>query len=126
MKPLSKKHRNDLFLIFGFLLIAGICMVVLFLTRQDGGYVSVIQNGTEIAQYALDEAQSIVVTDQNGGSNTLTVSDGCVKMTAADCPDKLCVHQRAIRYNGETIVCLPHKLVLKVVSEQEPDIDIAT
>ena len=37
MKPLSKKHRNDLFLILGLLLIAGICMAAIALTRQDGG-----------------------------------------------------------------------------------------
>ena len=35
-------------------------------------------------------------------------------MISADCPDKLCVHQHAISANGETIVCLPNKVVAEV------------
>jgi hypothetical protein len=36
------------------------------------------------------------------------------------------MHQNPIRYNGETIVCLPHKLVIRVVSGEEGEVDIAT
>ena len=45
-------------------------------------------------------------------------------MTDADCPDLLCVHQRAIDKEDETIVCLPNKVVVKVVgAKQKSDLD---
>jgi hypothetical protein len=40
-------------------------------------------------------------------------------MTQADCPDKLCVHQKAISATGETIVCLPNKVVVEIAGETE-------
>ena len=34
-----------------------------------------------------------------------------------NCPDKICVNHAAISKKGETIVCLPHKVVVEVVDE---------
>ncbi len=41
-------------------------------------------------------------------------------MKEADCPDKVCVGMRRISKSGETIVCLPHKLVIAIVNA-DPD-----
>ena len=45
----------------------------------------------------------------NGGTNTVQIENGKVKMAAANCPDQICVHQKAISRNGESIICLPNK-----------------
>ena len=37
-------------------------------------------------------------------------------MTEADCPDQLCVHQKAVDAAGGTIVCLPNKVVIEALS----------
>lgn len=129
MKSLTKKRKNDLLLILGVLLLALVCIGVLYFTRQTGAAVSVTQNGKVTAIYPLAIDREIVIPDENGGSNTMVIKDGAAKMIDADCPDLLCVHQKSIRYHGETIVCLPHKLVLKVESSDgsdAPDIDIVT
>lgn len=125
MKSVDHKKRNDLLLILALLLIGGICAFILWLTKEDGAMISIIQDGTQTAQYSLSDPQTIVIPDSNGGSNTLVIQDGCAKITEADCPDHLCVHQRAISANGETIVCLPHKLVIKVTAGDAPEVDIA-
>ena len=44
-------------------------------------------------------------------------------MIEADCPDRLCVKQKAICKNGETIVCLPHKVVVEIRSQEENLLD---
>jgi len=44
-------------------------------------------------------------------------------VTDADCPDRLCVKQRAISKQGETIVCLPHRLIVKIEGGDAPDVD---
>ena len=54
------------------------------------------------------------------GSNTISVKDGKIAVTAANCPDHDCV-ERGFCDNGAQIVCLPHRLVIKFVGAQEVD-----
>ncbi|CCZ53222.1 putative uncharacterized protein [Clostridium sp. CAG:75] len=44
-------------------------------------------------------------------------------MKKADCPDKICVHHKGIRSNGETIICLPHKVIVTIQSSKTGDLD---
>lgn len=55
------------------------------------------------------------------GYNILKVHDYGIEMIDADCPDKLCLTFGFIDRNGGTIVCLPHKLMVEVVSSGEGD-----
>ena len=64
--------------------------------------------------------QEFTVTDANGGSNTITVKDGKIAVTQADCPDSYCM-KRGFCNSGREIVCLPHRLVIKFLHEQDID-----
>ena len=44
-------------------------------------------------------------------------------MAEASCPDQLCVHQPAIRYHGQTIVCLPHRVSVTIEGGEEAPLD---
>jgi len=48
------------------------------------------------------------------GENTLVIRDGRADIVAADCPDRLCVHQPSITRDGESIICLPHRITVTV------------
>lgn len=122
-KPIEKKRRNDIILIVVLLAVAALAFGVIQLTKKSGGYAVVVQDGKEIASYPLDEDRTVNIPSAAGGFNTLVISEGCADVIDADCPDKLCVHQNRIKYNGETIVCLPNRLVVKIVSEQSGDVD---
>lgn len=124
MKSLEKKHRNDIILAAVLLFAALAAFAVIQLTKKSGGYAVVVQEGKEIASYPLSEDISVTFQSSNGGYNTLVIKDGKADVTEADCPDKLCVNQHSISFNGETIVCLPNKLVVKIVSGEEADVDI--
>ena len=56
-------------------------------------------------------------------TNTLVIKGGVADMTSADCPDHLCVKQKAISKEGESIICLPNKVVVTVKSNMKSDID---
>ncbi len=49
------------------------------------------------------------------GYNIVKIEDGTVTVSEASCPDKICVNHRPISKTGETIVCLPNKLVVEIV-----------
>ena len=53
--------------------------------------------------------------------NTLKLSEFGVSMEAADCPDQICVHHISITSGGESIICLPHRLVVEIQGEMEED-----
>ena len=49
------------------------------------------------------------------GKCILIISGGKADMESADCPNQICVHHSAISHTGETIVCLPNRVVIEVI-----------
>ena len=72
------------------------------------------QNGRETARYALSEDRTVRIEGQ-GGYNLLVIENGEVWLREADCPTQLCVKTGKIRYAGQSIVCLPHRLAVRIV-----------
>lgn len=108
-----KKKRNDIILIAALLLLAVAGALLYMSMRTDGDVAIVLSDGKEIARYPLDTDIETVITTEYG-ANKLVISGGKAYISEADCPDKICVEHREIFYNGDTIVCLPHKLVIKI------------
>lgn len=54
------------------------------------------------------------------GHNIMQISKGVVKVTEADCPDKVCVHTKAAKNVGDVIVCLPHRLIISIEKAPKP------
>ena len=104
-------------------IIAVLCIVffsllgVLFVNRTSGGNTACIySNGKLIKTIDLrnDGEQSFTVSSADGGYNTITVKDGSISVTDADCPDKICVKTAPISDGIQSIVCMPHKLVIRI------------
>lgn len=111
--------RNDWIFIAAVLLLAGLAFGVHFLRPQQGGMVEVLVDGKEFGSWPLSEDAEIPI----GKTNLLCIKDGQADMTWADCPDKLCVHQKAISRDGESIICLPNKVVVSIIGGEEREID---
>lgn len=117
--------KKDMLLVAVVLFIAGIMAVIFYLPDKKGGnMVCVMVDGKEYGRYSLKENQTIEVSDEKG-YNRIIIDNGSVYMESADCPDQYCVRHKAITGQNETIVCLPHKLVVEIYSElNRNDIDI--
>lgn len=116
------RKKNDLILIGVILAAAVLIFVYSLLTRTGGAYAVVTVDGEEIGRYRLDEPfETEIVTDL--GRNILVIADGKARVTEADCPDGLCVSQKDICYEGETIVCLPHRLIVTIEGGLTGEID---
>ena len=79
-----------------------------------------IKSGDRITTVDLQENQEFTLEAEDGGYNIVTVKDGKIAVTEADCPDQYCVKQGFCN-SGEQIVCLPHKLVISFLVESEID-----
>lgn len=123
---MSKKRKNDIILIIFVLAVATLIWVGYLLAhKKPGGKVVITVDKEVYATYDLGSDTEVVVIDDDGNiTNHLVIKDGIADMISADCPDKLCVHQKAISGNGEMIVCLPNKVIVTVKdSDSEADFD---
>ena len=123
-RPTILKNPNVL-LLLALLLAGGILALVLLLGTKSGAAVEVRVAGKTVASYSLQKNQTIELEGESG-SNTLVIEGGKAWMTEADCPDGLCLGMGKISSAGQSIVCLPHKLVVEVKSEggAEPALDM--
>ena len=73
-------------------------------------------DGEVYCEYDMDEVKGIIpISTPNGGENRVWVQDDLVFMDSANCPDQTCVKQGVIRDGTVPIVCLPHKVIVKIV-----------
>lgn len=121
--------KKDLILIGSLLLLALIAYgLVTFIQKKstNEAVVVITVNGKIQGTYPLDSNQTIYIPDKQNTTNKIRIQDGKVKMEEADCPDQICVNHRAIQYNNETIVCLPHQVVVEIKNKDGVNIDGGT
>lgn len=82
-----------------------------------GNFLEVRQEGRVLKTLPLDRDCEETVSYRDVEGNTFVIKDKSVTMTEADCGDHTCIRTGTIDSAGETIVCLPHRLVLQIVQK---------
>ena len=119
-----KMKKKDLVLIAVVLLLAVVSFLFLHVQgSKDAGSVRVTVDGVEKGIFPLNQDDEISI---NNGTNTIVISDGEVDMIDADCPDHICVDHKPISKNGESIICLPNKVVVEIQSSENLEFDVMT
>ncbi|MDO5154648.1 MAG: NusG domain II-containing protein [Eubacteriales bacterium] len=116
-------NKKDLWLILGFIMLAGVCYILFGRTRL-GNQVVIVLDGKEYGTYSLDQNQDIMVKGEKG-YNQVRIEDCMVWIVDADCPDRYCVKQGKTNDRHKSLICLPHELVVEVKSSDQgmPDED---
>ena len=114
------KKRNDLLLI-GVLLLAAALAWLLLRPGGTGAWAVVTVDGKETARYPLDGERTVTI----GGDayNILRIAGGEAAVIEANCGDHTCVRTGAVSREGETIVCLPHRLVIRIEGGESAGFD---
>lgn len=102
-----------------------------FIKRQafsdQNKFVSIQVNGKEIKKIIFDKnivGKQIPIESQYG-FNLIEIGDEKIRVIEADCPDKVDVKQGYISKIGETIICLPNRMVIEIKGKDKDDgIDI--
>ena len=118
-------RRNDVIFIAALVAILAIAGLCLYLFRSEGDTVTVSVDGKIIATYPLDEDREQDIRTGKDGLNRLIIKDGKAWVEDASCPDGICAAHKPIHREGESIVCLPNKVVITVKTTNntnEPDI----
>ena len=123
----SAKIKNDIIFIIALLAAVSLIGLAFFIFRDEGDKVTVTVDGAIYGEYSLGTNVRVDIRtgDDMSESNVLIIKDGKAYVESATCPDGICASHKPISREGESIVCLPHKVVITVdtVEESEaPDI----
>lgn len=116
--------KADFIVIGAVAVVVAVLLVVLYgVNSNSGDYVQIEVDTKIVDVLPLDtDTEKTIKTDN--GTNKLVIKDGKAKMIEADCPDGICVNHKSINRSGESIICLPHKVVVTVVNEKAQDDEI--
>ncbi|SHF56470.1 hypothetical protein SAMN02746089_02168 [Caldanaerobius fijiensis DSM 17918] len=88
-------------------------------------YAVITVDGKFYKKVSLDDTnyqQKIPVVTKYG-KDILMVKDGGIKVIYAECPDKICIKEGFIDKPGQSIVCLPFRIVVEIKGEKNAQID---
>ena len=131
---MKKFIRKADIILFVVLVIAGLAASAVLAMSHSGGDTVIIESGGELyATYPLTEDRVVIVpspqekvlpahqpddskpaSEQFTHYNVVTISGGRVSVSEASCKNQVCVKHSEISLTGESIVCLPNRLVVRI------------
>lgn len=86
------------------------------LHKPQGAHIEIVQDNKILYTFAYPTAgtQTFRIESPGGGWNEITIRDGSICISDADCPDQTCVKMGLLKSESLPIVCLPHKLVIRL------------
>ena len=93
---------------------------------HEDAAVVITHQGTEVARFPLSPISSTREVVIDGTYHLTVTSDGeQVWVSASDCPTQDCVRTGAISRPGQSIVCLPEQVIVKLIGTGDgPDLVI--
>ena len=114
------KTKYWIAILTAILLLCGISGWYLMGSREAAFRAEILSEGKVVQTVDLYTSATYTVTTEDGGYNVITVKDGKIAVTEADCPDHYCM-MRGFCNGGTEIVCLPNRLVIRFLGESEID-----
>jgi len=117
-----KKHKNDILLVLAVIILGAAFLVYAEFFRPKGAEVIVSVDGVEQRPLPLSENNFVVIGDEEK-YNVLVISEGEAYIEDASCPDHICVKSGRVSLEGQTIVCLPNKVVISIEGGKSSGLD---
>lgn len=115
---ITLNRKKDFTLVIGVLLLAAALLGIQKAYGSSGDTVTITVNQKVYGNYSLDQDKTIHIKNESG-TNVVRIQNHEVWMEEADCPDGYCMEQGHISQSHQTLVCLPHKLVVEVSDTSE-------
>ena len=122
-KSILKSKKKEIIAVLILVLIAVVSFVCIkFFAEGKGKYVKVYVNEKLIKTFDLTKDREYFI-ETKIGYNLLIIKNEKARILDADCPNKICVDKGYISKNGESIICLPHHIVVTIESSEDKDVD---
>ena len=119
-KQQARMKRWDIVLLLLLVCLSFVPWGITAATRLTGEHVfyeaTLRVDGQVIKTFSLSHNTTYEFKDSHNDYNKIVVKDNTIRIKEANCSDQVCVRRGAISRGGETIVCLPHRLVIEVIA----------
>jgi len=119
---LSMLTLADKILIGGLVVLTLLSFPVIRHFQHEGKRVVIEADGERIGNFSLEEKRLIPVAGKLG-TTRVEIADKVVRVLDSPCPHKVCVKSGPISRSGETLVCLPNRVVIRIEGGEEPSVD---
>ena len=121
----NKKLMTEIIIVSVVLILSLSAFLIYKLVAKEGNTATVFIDGVKVAEYSLSKDGEYLINGYNGGTNLLVIEDGKAYIKEASCPQEVgsgaCVHQGKKHLVGETITCVPNRVVVEITGDGEGD-----
>ena len=115
-KGFFKKSDVVLFILLMALSVG--LMFFVYRTGSAGERIEIKMAGKLYAVYSLTEDRTVTVEQDEGKKNIIRIEGGEVTMESSTCKNQVCVNHAAISRGGESIICLPNRVIVSIISSE--------
>lgn len=108
------KKKDIIIIVLALFAALALWLVSQLALGTEASSVVVLLDGEEVLRKPLVISNTYEIGQDDGSRNVIRVEDGVVWMDEANCRDGLCIRQGKMKNGAKTIVCLPHKLVVRM------------
>jgi hypothetical protein len=113
---------GDVALIAALFVVSAASMVLLRSVLTKGTHCRIVVGDEEVGRYPLSHDRIIEVAGPLG-MTTVVIMDGSVRVEDSPCPHRLCVRMGEKRLAGETVACIPNRILISVSGGEEAAFD---
>jgi len=119
---MRKVSNRALIIIFAALILVSAAWIVIAANiKQEGLTAEIYVDGELMYTVDLDKVAEDYTIELP--HNTVLVGKGEISMLSADCPDQLCVRQGVIRNSIRPIICLPNRVEIRIINDNDSGVD---
>ena len=113
---IRKFGKKDIISIAVIIAASVIAAFIAFTTSHEGSTMVITVSGEEYGRYPID-TDRVITVDTGSGIIEITINNGEAYVSYADCPQGICAHHKPVSRSGESIICVPHEVVISIESE---------
>lgn len=99
--------------IYSVIIFCAVLLFCGFYTKNQGAKVTIFHDGVQIFESSLDEEKK---WQWKVGKDfvKIAIEKGMVRVIDSSCPDQTCVHTGKIEKKGQSIICLPNRILIQI------------
>ena len=112
-------NNRKLLIAISAVVLISLIFAVIMLHHSKKNEVEIIRDNNVIYRFDLNTAtdQTIYIASDDGGYNIVSINNGTICISEADCPDRTCVKMGKLSSEFLPLVCLPHKLIVRFAED---------
>lgn len=112
-------RKADIILLIALVIIGFASTAYIGMSKSAGDKVVIEARGEVFGTYSLNKDAEIEVPSMDSIHSDVhvSISSGLASVTESGCANQVCVRHSAISETGESIICLPNKVVVRIEGE---------